>query len=149
MNDHAKDQPTPTRERFEQAAERQRSRVVADLDELNARRRSLEATLRHPALLIGAGVAAVVACGFLLYARRARHQRERQRDAILGIAARLLGPAYVVEPAAARHAALTSSLKKVGSAVVAAAGRELGRRAVVAVQTRLADLERPESRAPA
>jgi hypothetical protein len=150
MNDYAKDQPTPTRERLEQDAERVRSRLVGDLDELKARGRSVETTLRrHPVIVIGAGVAALVACGFLLYGRRARHRRERQRDAILAIAARVLGPAYVVEPAAAQHSAIRSSLKKAGRALVAAAGREVGRRALLAVGTRLGELEQQEGRAPA
>jgi hypothetical protein len=158
MNQHVKhDPPAKKRERLERDADEVRSRLVGDLDELKARGRSvgerfkgIEETLRrHPVIGVAAGAVALVAFGSLLYARRRRNRRARQRDAILSLAARVLGPAYVVEPAAQRPSAIKSSLKQAGSALVGAAGRELGRRALLAVQTRVAEHEQPEDRAPA
>jgi len=147
MNQHSS--ANTSREDTEQEAERVRSRLMDNLDELKARGQSvgeraknLEATLRrHPGLVVGVGAVSLVGLGLFLYARRARHLRDQRRDAILALAARLLGPAYVVERKEERPGMVGNTLKKASGALVAAAGRELGRRALLAVATRVADLE--------
>lgn len=156
MNASTEPSPEKERERLEEQADRVRSRLFGELDELKARGRgvaerveALTATVRrHPGILVGIAAGAAVAFGVVLFARRARHRREQRRDAILGLAARLLGPAYVVEPAERRHGVVKDSVKKAGGALVAAAGRELGRRALLALSTP-AEGQHGEGRAPA
>jgi len=89
---------------------------------------------------MGAGAAALLACGIVFYASRARHRRERHREAFLALAGRFLGAAPGAEPAA-ESGALKSSLKKVTAALVAAAAREVGRRALLALATRVSEPE--------
>lgn len=158
MNDPSPEEPTEARENLEQDADRVRSRLLGNLEELKARGRrvkgrmqSVEATVRkHPGIWVGAGAAALVLFGVWLYARQGRRRREQRRDAILGFASKVLGPAYVVEPASEQPSALKQSLKRAGGALVAAAGRELGRRALESVKTRVMDPEHEtEARAPA
>ena len=137
------DQPGRTRERLEHEADAVRSRLLDDLDELKGRGRAATdfvASLKrkavsHPGAVVGIGLGAVVALGFVWYARRARRRREQRRDAILGLAARLLGPAYVVQSANHRSSFLKNTLKRGAIALVGAAGRELGRRALLAAST--------------
>jgi hypothetical protein len=107
----------------------------------------LESALRkHPRVVLGVGAVAVVGAGFLVYALRARRRREQRHEAILGLAARLLGtPA--AEPAP-RRGVVKESVKKAGGAFVTAAGRELGRRVLLAVLHPVA-LQAEEERAPA
>ena len=159
MNDPSHDEPSEAREHLEQNADRVRSRLLGNLEELKARGRrvkgrmqNVELTIRkHPGIWVGAGAAALVALGVWLYARQGRRRREQRRDAILGFASKVLGPAYVVEPAAGPPSALKQSLKKASGALVAAAGRELGRRALEAVKMRAMEpeQEQTEGRAPA
>lgn len=159
MNDPSHEEPSETREHLEQDAERVRSRLLGNLEELKARGRrvkgrmqSVEDTVRqHPGIWIGAGAIAVVAFGVWLYARQGRRRREQRRDAILGFASKVLGPGYVVEPASEQPSALKQSLKRASGALVAAAGREVGRRALEAVKARVLEPEHEESenRAPA
>jgi len=159
MNDPSQDEPSEVREHLEQDADRVRSRLLDNLDELKARGRRVkdrmhrvEVTVRkHPGIWVGVGAAALVGFGVWLYASRGRRRREQRRDAILGFASKVLGPAYVVEPAAEQPSALKQSLKRAGGALVAAAGREVGRRVLEAVKTgvRDTDLDETEGRAPA
>jgi ElaB/YqjD/DUF883 family membrane-anchored ribosome-binding protein len=157
MKDPAVENPGNARERLEEQANRVRSRLIDDLGELKARGRSvaerveaLEATVRrHPGVLVGVAAAAAIALGAVLYLRRGRRRRELRRDALFRLAGRLLGPSYVVEPVEPRHSMLGESLKKAGSAFVAAAGRELGRRALQAITTPVSAGGEDEGRAPA
>jgi hypothetical protein len=157
MKDPAVENPGKVRERLEEQANRVRSKLIDDLGELKARGRSVAERLdtieqtvrRHPGLLVGVAAVAAVAFGAVLYAGSRRRRRELRRDAILGVAARLLGPAYVVEPVEQRRSVLGESVKKAGSAFVAAAGRELGRRALHAITASATELQEDEGQAPA
>lgn len=157
MNDPSHEEPSEAREHLEQDADRVRARLLDNLEELKARGRrvkgrmqSVEATVRqHPGIWVGAGAAALVVFGVWLYARQGRRRREQRRDAILGFASKVLGPAYVVEPASEQPSALKQSLKRASGALVAAAGRELGRRALEAVKLRAAETDREETEAHA
>lgn len=95
----------------------------------------------HPGLLLAGGAGAVVLLGVLLYVRRVQRRRERGRDAIVGIALRLLAPGYESEPVAPRPSVLKDSLKQVSGALAASAGRELGRRALRAMTAKSSEPE--------
>jgi ElaB/YqjD/DUF883 family membrane-anchored ribosome-binding protein len=155
MKEPTEPSPQAARERLEQQADRARSRLFHELDELKARGQSvadrvegLKSTVRrHPGVLVGVAAGTVIALGVVLFARRARRRKELRRDAILGVAARLLGPAYVVEPVDQRHGVVRDSVKKAGSVLVAAVGRELGRRALLALSS--PEVHPSDGRAPA
>jgi hypothetical protein len=155
VKEPAQSDPGEACERLEERADRVRSRLFSDLDELKARGQRVTdrvealktSARRHPGVLAGVAFAAAATVGLVLYARRARRRREMRRDAILGFAARLLGPAYVVEPAERRRGMLGESVKKAGGALVAAVGREFGRRALVLLTTPA--MAHPEARGPA
>lgn len=150
MKEPAEDRPGQARERLEAEAERVRARLASDIDELKARGRQVtepferlaegvedvKATVRrHPGIALGIAAGAAVAFGVVLYLRRRREQRAQRRDAILGIAARVLGPAYVVEPAPQHPGVIKDGVRRAGRALIAAAGREVGRRALLAIST--------------
>jgi hypothetical protein len=138
MNDSPNERAQDPSER----AKERRARANGRAGELEAgRRRASEwvqnarATVeRHPGILVGAGAAAAVMFGVLLYMRAVRHRKQRGREALLELASRLLGPAYVgVEPPEPRRSVIKDTLKTAGGALATAAGRELGRRALRAV----------------
>jgi hypothetical protein len=107
--------------------------------------RNARATVeRHPGILLAGGAGAVVLFGVLLYARRSRRRREQGRDALIGLALRLLGPGYASEPAAPRPSVIKDSLKQASTALAASAGRELGRRALLAMTANNSEREERE-----
>ncbi|HWP05556.1 MAG TPA: hypothetical protein VNN72_07435 [Polyangiaceae bacterium] len=152
MNDSPGERAPRAKAPFDRDKEH-RPRANGRLDQLEAGRRSAKdwvrdarATLeRHPGILVGAGAAAAVAFGVLVYVRAVRHRKQRQREALVAIATRLLGPAYVVEPPPPpRPSVIKDTLKHAGGALATAVGRELGRRALRAVAEGAAGSERHE-----
>lgn len=124
------------------------ARPVSNFDELGksgrirAWARNAQATLeQHRGIWLFAGAGALLAFGALLYVGRARRRRERQRDALIGLGVRLLGGGTVAEPLEPRRSVLKDSLKQASLALATTAGRELGRRALSAVNTKLSDPE--------
>lgn len=100
---------------------------------------------RHPGILVGAGAAAAVMAGVLFYMRAVRRRKQRGREALFELAGRLLGPAYVgVEQPEPRRSVIKDTLKTASGALVTAAGRELGRRALRAVAEGAANLDQHE-----
>jgi len=147
----------PGRAELEDAAERVRARLTSDIDELKRRGRrladgasALEAQLkRHPGVAIGVAVGAVVALGLVLRARRARRRREERRDALIGLAARLLGPAYVVKTPEPKPGPVRNALAQAARELAVAAGREVGRRALAAVTGSIASPSEGAAEGPA
>ena len=148
MKDPTEDRPGQARERLEREADRVRARLTSEIDELKARGQQVvdgfgrmservelakDTVRKHPGIAIGVAAGAAVALGVVLYLRGRRARRAERRDAILGLAARLLGPAYVVEPTEERPGVIKKGLKQAGRALVTVAGRELGRRALLAI----------------
>lgn len=148
MKEPANERPEQARERLEREADRVRARLASEIDELKARGQQVadgfgrvservelakETVRKHPGIVIGIAAGAAVALGVVLIVRGRRARRAQRRDAILGLAARLLGPAYVVEPAQERPGVIKKGIKQAGRALVTAAGRELGRRALLAI----------------
>lgn len=141
MNSRIEGAPEPSREELEGEADRVRERLASDIDELKRRGRRVadgakavrDQAQRHPVVAIGIALGAVVAFGFVLRARHARKRRAERREALLGLAARLLGPAYVVKPPEPRPSAVKNALAQAGRELAVAAGREFGRRALLAV----------------
>jgi ElaB/YqjD/DUF883 family membrane-anchored ribosome-binding protein len=163
MNEQA-DRPEQARQRLEQEAERVRARLASDIDELKTRGRQVaepferaaqgveqvkETLRRHPGIAVGIAAGAAVALGIVFFVRRGRARRAQRRDAILGIAAKLLGPAYVVEPAQEHPGVIKRGVKQAGSALLTLAGKELGRRALLAISTPELAHERAPTRGPA
>ncbi len=133
--------PGAERDELEEEAARVRERLTSDIDELKRRGRRVadgvgklrDEVVRHPGIAIGIAAGALVAFGLVLRARSARRRRAERRDALLGIAARLLGPAYVVKAPEPRPSAVRNALVQGGRELVVAAGRELGRRLLLSV----------------
>jgi ElaB/YqjD/DUF883 family membrane-anchored ribosome-binding protein len=156
MTEAAEKDPGKARERLEERAERVRARLIDDVDELNARAEhvaerleAIKATVKeHPVVVAGVATGAVIALGFVLSARRKRHRRELRRDALLGAAARLLGPTYVVEPPERRSGVISDSLKQAGVALLGALGRELGRQVLTTLAAHAGDAYQAEARSP-
>jgi hypothetical protein len=110
----------------------------------------LESALRkHPRVLLGVGAVAVVGVGCLLYARHVRRRREKREEAILGFAARLLGAPPSVERTPQRASVIKDSVRNAGGAFLSAAGRELGRRVLLAVTQPVAQAQSEEDGAQA
>jgi hypothetical protein len=151
MNDSPRKQSARASEPFERA-EARRSQANGRVNELDPDRRRVSdwardarATLeRHPGILLVAGAGAAVAFGVLLYVRIKGQRRARQRAALLDLATRLLGPAYVAEHPAPRRSVFKDTLKEASGALATAAGRELGRRALRAVARDVAGSEQYE-----
>src|SRR4051812_27291861 len=148
MKDPMEDRPGQARERLEREADRVRARLTSEIDELKARGQQVadgfgrvservelakDTVRKHPGIAIGIAAGAAVALGVILVVRGRRARRAQRRDAILGLAARLLGPAYVVEPAEEHPGVIKKGIKQAGRALVTMAGRELGRRALLAI----------------
>jgi len=141
MNSQINQGPDATREELEDEAERVRERLTSDIDELKRRgrkvadgARALRAKVQeHPAIAIGVALGAIVAFGFVLRARQGRRQRAERRELLLGLASRLLGPGYVVKPPEPRAGAVKNALAQAARELAVAAGREVGRRALLAV----------------
>jgi ElaB/YqjD/DUF883 family membrane-anchored ribosome-binding protein len=157
MTESTEKDPGKERERLEERAGRVRARLFDDVDELNARAEAvserveaIKTTVKeHPVIVAGVATAAVVLVGLIFSARRKRHRRELRRDALLGAAARLLGPTYVVEPPERRSGMISDSMKQAGVALLGAVGRELGRRALTTLAAHAGDTDHAEGRAPA
>lgn len=156
MTESTEKDPGKQRERLEERAGRVRAKLIDDVDELNARAEgvaerleAIKATVKnHPVAVAGVATGALVALGLVLSARRKRHRRELRRDALLGAAARLLGPTYVVEPPERRSGMISDSMKQAGVALLGAIGRELGRRALTTLAAHAGDGYHAEARAP-
>jgi hypothetical protein len=141
MNSPIKEGPDPSREELEDEAARVRERLTSDIDELKRRGRAVADGARalrlkvreHPIIAAGVALGAVVALGFALRARRVRRRRAERRELLLGLSARLLGPAYVVKPPEPKPSAVKNALGQAGRELAVAAGREFGRRALLAV----------------
>jgi len=152
MTDSPADRFAQARKRAERAADPERPRPVSESDELGGSdsrvrdwTRNVRETLdEHPGLWLAAGAAAVVAFGALLYAGSVRRRRRGQREALVGLATRLFAPGYVTEHPEPRPSVLKESFKEASSALAAAAGRELGRRALQAINAKVAEPEWPE-----
>lgn len=156
MTESTEKDPGKQRERLEERAGRVRAKLLDDVDELNARAEgvaerleAIKATVKnHPVAVAGVATGALVALGLVLSARRKRHRRELRRDALLGAAARLLGPTYVVEPPERRSGMISDSMKQAGVALLGAIGRELGRRALTTLAAQAGDGYHAQARAP-
>jgi len=143
------ERPAPARKSPDQNADARRPRRTDDRGQPTATEgpvaewvRNARTTVEHhPGLLLAGGAGAVVLFGVLLYVRRVQRRRERGRDAIVGLALRLLGPGYESEPVAPRPSVLKDSLKQMGGALAESAGRELGRRALHAMTAKLSEPE--------
>jgi hypothetical protein len=157
MNSPIKEGPEPSREELEGEAERVRERLTSDIDELKRRGRRLADGAKvvrakvqeHPGIAIGVALGALVALGFGLRARHARRRRAERREALLGLAARLLGPAYVVKPPEPRPSAVKNALAQAGRELAMSAGREVGRRALLAVAGAVESSEAEHAKGPA
>lgn len=141
MNSPAEKAPEVTREELEDEAERVRARLASDIDELKRRGRrvvdganAVRAHVeRHPAIAVGVALGALVALGFVWRGRRSRRLRAERREALLGLAARLLGPGYALKPPEPKPSPMKNALAQAARELAVSAGREVGRRALIAV----------------
>jgi hypothetical protein len=132
--------PDASREELENEAERVRERLTSDIDELKRRGRRVADGAKavrakveaHPGIALGVALGAVVALGFIWRARRARRRRAERRELLLGLAGRILGPGYV-RPPEPKPSPVKNALSQAARELAVAAGREVGRRALLAV----------------
>lgn len=147
----------PSREELEEQAEQVRERLASDIDELKRRgRRVVESVSsvrtkvkEHPGIAIGVAAGTLVVLGLVWRARRARHRRDLRREVLLGIAARLLGPAYVVKAPEAKPSPVKNAFAQASKELVLSAGREIGRRALLAMTDGMVEQPAEEAQRPA